>query len=180
MSDDYKDMIGDYIKLVTMMMVSNGGVTPHLTILGIDKTEQKNAVVYVPIESKHLASESSKDRFINVVIPDIAKGIKEKVEISAVIWASEAWMREADATVGNPLKNWKDLPIKKEVLIMSVDAGYESTTMVYEIKRNGKQVNEFGNLVDSVELVEMPELNDAQAGAEGRFTELYKKFTANL
>lgn len=176
MSDDYKDMIGDYIKLVTVMMVRNGGVSPHLTVLGIDKTEHKNAVVYVPIESKHLASESSKDHFIDVVIPEIAKGVKEKVDVAAVIWAAEAWMRETKADSADALENWKDLPIKKEVLIMTVDAEDENTTRIYEIKRHGKQVNEFGNLVDNIELVELSEAKEGITAAEGRFTGLYKKF----
>jgi len=49
--------------------------------------------------------------------------------------------------------------------------------LIYEIKRNGKQVNEDGDLVDHIDLVEQ-NFSDAES-MTGRFTGLLEKFTVH-
>lgn len=178
MTEAYQDMRDTYIELVKKMIVRNGGLSPHITVLGKQKTDQSQAVVYVQIPDSMMSTEQGKDLFIEKMVPKIAKDVRDKFDIGAVGWASEAWLRVADITKPDPLKDWKDLPIKKEVLIMTLESADENSTFMYEIKRSGKEVNEDGDLIDHIELVELPDLKEGTM-AEGRFTGLYKKFTIN-
>jgi hypothetical protein len=93
-------------------------------------------------------------------------------------------MRIADAKTVDPEKvmnDWKSIPIKAEILIVSIDSEDYKETLIKEIVRKGKQVNEDGHLVDQIELKDMPGYDDTPMhAATGRFTDLYKKFTKKL
>jgi hypothetical protein len=180
-SEEFKELKEGYLELVIKMITESGGLTPSFTILGTHKPDGKNAICLVPIENKFMKDEQSKDYFIDIVVPEIAEKTRELIEIRAIGWASEAWMRVADKTttdVDKLKKDWKSLPIKAEVLIISIDSEEFKETSIKEIVRKGKQVNEDGELVDHIELVDMSEYSgEPMHAATGRFTDLYKKFT---
>jgi uncharacterized membrane protein YvbJ len=176
--NEFNDMKDGYIKLVKGLLVETGGLEPSITILGTHKVDQTNAIVHVPIPGKYMKSEDMKDQFVDVVIPEISEQINKKFEIKAVAWASEAWVRTLDKDKTDPtqaLRNWKELPIQMEVLIVTIESADKNETIIMEISRKGKQVNEDGELVDAIELTEHPEYKQGVTG-EGRFTGLYKKF----
>lgn len=182
-TEEYNSIKKGYLELVTKIMTESGSMMSSFTVLGIQKDDGKNAIVHVPIEPKFLKTEEAKEDFMNEVVPEIAKEIRERFDIKAVAWASEAWLRTADAktTTREQLRqDWKSLPIKKEVLIITIESEDRNDIFISEIVRKGKQVNEDGELTDIIELVDLPEYNQEgmQAG-EGRFTDLYKKFTQN-
>lgn len=175
---DYQEMKKEYLEMVKKIMTDTGGLAPHITVLGVRKEDGYNSIVHIPIDSKFMKDEDAKDRFVDKMIPEIAEKISEEFQINAVAWASEAWMRVADAKTADPattLANWKSLPIKKEVLIITVESDKHNESNIYEIVRNGKQVNSDGRLIDNINLVQLDFENAATA--EGRFTGLYKKFT---
>jgi hypothetical protein len=176
---DFNDMKDGYIKLVKGLMIENGGLEASITILGTHKSDQHNAIVHVPIPNKYMKSEEMKDEFINVVVPDISEQINKKFDVKAVAWASEAWVRTLDNKNGERTKapdNWKDLPISMEVLIVTIESEHHNESLILEIVRKGKQVNEEGELIDAIELTEHPEYKEGITTGEGRFTGLYKKF----
>lgn len=176
---DFNDMKDGYIELVKDLITKTGGLEPSITILGTNKNDQTNAIVHVPIPGKYMNSENMKDTFIDVIVPQISDKINEKFDVHAVAWASEAWVRTIDKKDGHPTKapeNWKELPISMEVLIVTIESADHNQTIILEILRNGKRVNEEGELIDTIELTEHPEYKDGITG-EGRFTGLYKKFT---
>lgn len=166
--------------MVTSLMIETGELGPSITILGIHKEDGKNAIVHIPIMEKFMKNEDSKDKFVEEVLPGIAKNIRQDFDIHAVIWAAEAWMRISDTRGKDPeelLVNWKSIPIKKEVLIISIESENKTEFTIKEITRKGKQVNEDGELIDKVELIDLEEYNNTKEGIiEGRFTGLYKKF----
>jgi uncharacterized membrane protein YvbJ len=172
---DYIDIKEEYLNLVKGMLVETGGLQPSITILGTHKEDQKNSVIHVPIPGKFVESEIMKDAFIDVIVPEISVKINKKFDVKAVAWASEAWLRSAEKDKPDALENWKDLPIKMEVLIVTIESADKNETIILEIVRKGKQVNEDGDLIDIIELVESPEYKQGVTG-EGRFTGLYKKF----
>lgn len=176
---EYQEMKKDYIKFVTKIMKENGGLPPSITVLGTHIEDGLNAVVHIPIPNKFMKDDDSKDEFVNELIPQIGKKVAEEFNVTAVAWASEAWMRTIDKKDVDPekiLKDWKNIPVKKEVLIINIESKQDNKTCIMEIIRKGKQVNEEGELVDNIELIECPDYNDGVVG-EGRFTGLYKKFT---
>jgi hypothetical protein len=76
----------------------------------------------------------------------------------------------------NPDKDdYKKLPISKEILIVTIDTETDMESHVYEIIR--MSVSPTGDIVEDIELRDMPELSREYATNEGRFSRLYKKFT---
>ncbi len=172
-------MKNSYYEMVTKMITDFGGLGPSITVLGTHKEDGTNAIVNLVIESKYMKDEESKDEFIDDILPGIAERVREDFDIKAVVWASEAWLRIIDkSTTADQVRNWKNIPVKKEVLILVIDSEEQNETIIKEIVRKGKQVNSSGELTDHVELLDMPEYEQGVIG-EGRFTNLYKKFTEN-
>lgn len=178
-TEQYNEMKKGYFEMVTQMMVEAGELGPSITVLGTHKEDGKSSIIHIPIIGKFMKSEESKDKFVDVVLPEIAQKVRKEFDVDAVIWASEAWLRVTDAkdkTREEALVDWKNLPIKKEVLIMSIESEDKTEFEVKEIVRKGKQVNEKGELIDQVELVYIDEFDGDGGIVEGRFTGLYKKF----
>jgi len=175
----YEELKKTYLDNIQRFLTDTGGLFPHITLFGThnDKPDL-NAIIHIPIPDEFLADEGTKDVFIDKVVPELAKEIKTKFTTEGVAWASEAWMRTIDkdqAKDPSVLENWKDLPIKKEVLFVTMESSFKNESLVMEIVRNGKQVTESGDLIDHVELKEMPEMSTPDQ-AMGRLTGLYKKF----
>ena len=174
-------MKNGYLELITKILMESGGLNPSITLLGTHRDDGKIAIVHVPIPSKYMDNEESKDKFVDDLVPQIADKVKKDFDVNAVAWASEAWLREADTknmSKEQVMTGWKKLPIKKEVLIISIESEEGVQTTIKEILRKGKQVNENGELIDNIELCDMPAFDGHNAAAaEGRFTGLYKKFS---
>ena len=175
--DKYLEIKDGYVNNIKKYIAEEGNIFPHLTIFANPKDNpEENAIIHVPIESKFMASEETKEHFMKEVVPTLAIELKKKFIPKGVAWTSEAWVRVFDKEEGVS-KDWKSKPIKKEVLIINIEFEYKKEFLLFEIKRHGKQVNEEGNLTDYVELVE-----EDFSGAEsmsGRFTNLYQKIIAD-
>jgi len=173
--EEYSDLKQNYIDFIKEMMVEIGGLNPGITIMGTRKEDNINAVVHIPIPPVFMDSDQAKDKFFEEVIPELAPKINDKFNIEAVAWSSEAWVRKVAKGQEIP-DNWKDLPKEKEVIIISIERQSDMETMVLEIIRNGVSVNEQGDLIDTIDLVEIEDMKNPEK-AEGRFTGLYKRFT---
>ena len=177
----FKELKEGYIELIKSLMIETGGLNPSITVLGKHKDDNNNAIVHIPIPSEYMESDSMKDEFIDVKVPEIGKQVAKKFDVDAVAWASEAWLRVLDKK-DRPeneslMANWKDLPIKMEVLIVNIESHNHAENIILKVTRNGKQVNADGDLVDAIELTELPDY-DKGVTSEGRFTGLYKKFVS--
>ena len=179
--EEFIEMKDGYIEFVTKMIIDTGSLGPSITILGTHLVDGKNAIVHVPIPPKYMKSGETKDEFVDEVLPDIAKKVSEKFTVLAVAWAAEAYMRIVDKddrkTEAENIVDWEKLPIKKEVLISTMDSKDHNDTYIMEIVRKGKVVNSEGELTDHIELVKIPELeSDDVIVGDGRFAKLYQKF----
>lgn len=166
-----------YINNIKGYIKDEGGIFPHLTLFAtpIDNPEEKS-VIHIPIPDQFLKSEENKDRFIQDIFPQIAKKIQERFVTAGIAWASEAWVRTVSKDEEVP-ENWQDLPIEKEVLFINIDFGNGEESLMFEIKRQGKQVNENGQLVDHVELIQESSLS-GNSQTSGRLSGLLSKFKA--
>jgi hypothetical protein len=165
-----------YLNDIKSMLLENESLSATITIIGEERKSLSSSIVHIPLPEKIINSDEGKQMFVDVMIPEISKKINEKFSIYAVAWASEAWMREAPVNDYNPEKdNYKDLPIKKEILIITIDTEIAVENHVYEIVRMSIGPN--GDLVEKLDLVELPEMSKAMGESEGRFSGLYKKFT---
>lgn len=174
----YEELVGNYLDHIKLYMKDTGGIFPHIVIFAEHKNPEENqpanSIIHIPIPSQYMDTEGGKDELVDEIFPTIFKKVNETFIPSAIGWASEAWMRTAGADFDIDKQDYKTLPIQKEVLFICIESDTESKTHVYEVKRNGQQINSDGELVDSIDLIEMTEMKDVDK-TEGRFSGLYKK-----
>jgi hypothetical protein len=174
--EQFIEIKGEYLDKIKKMVLELGNIEPHVTIIGNDLEEDKPAIIHIPLPEKIANSDNGKQLFVDKMIPEIAVKIKERFDVQAVCFASEAWMRESHKDDFNPDKDdYKKLPISKEILIVTIDTETDMESHVYEIIR--MSVSPTGDIVEDIELRDMPELSREYATNEGRFSGLYKKFT---
>ena len=182
----------EYINNIKRFVTENGGLFPHLSVFADvnkkkirkifeDDDSDKPALLHIPLPDKYTQTDEGKELFIKNVFPELAKEIKENFTPNAIAWASEAWVRKMDkedAPNGEIPDNWKELPIQKEVIIITIESESSQECLIFNINRNGKQIDEDGNLVDTIELTPCDELSGAN-GFTGRFSGLFSKFKTN-
>ena len=179
--EQYIELKDKYLTNIKRYMIQEGGLFSHISVfaekLGYDEDddqETKNAIIHIPLPTKIANSDEGKEYFVTKMIPDIASSLKEGFTTTGVAWASEAWLRSSHIDDKQP-ENWKDMPIKKEVLMVSMESAFGNETSVYEIVRNGMKVTEEG-LSDTIELIKDEKLSGNDLPLQGRFTGLYQKF----
>ena len=176
--EEYSSLKENYIEHLTSMMSEMGGIPAHITVFAdhLDPEDSvKPALVHIAIPPEYMESEDSKDEFVDEKLPIAFKAMKKKFKPFCITWAAEAWVRIAGADFDVDKQNWKAIPIKKEVVIVSMETEDTTETIIYNIHRNGKQVTKDGDLVDSVTLELDEDLNQGGA-AGGRFTGLFRTF----
>ena len=178
--EQYIELKDRYLTNIKKYMTEEGGLFSHISVFAEkiehnkDDDESRHAIIHIPLPEKIANSDAGKELFVTKILPEIANTLKEEFTAIGVAWASEAWLRSSHIDDKQP-ENWKDMPIKKEVLMVSMESAYGNETSVYEIVRNGMKVTEDG-LSDSIELIKDEELSGENLKFEGRFTGLYKKF----
>jgi len=179
--EKYIELKDTYLKNIKRYMTEEGGLFSHISVFAEklecnedDDEASKNAIIHIPLPDKIANSDEGKEYFVTKMLPEIASSLKESFITTGVAWASEAWLRSSHIDDKQP-ENWKDMPIKKEVLMVSIESEFGNETSVYEIVRNGMKVTEEG-LSDTIELIKDEELSGENLNFEGRFTGLYKKF----
>lgn len=173
--EEYESLKKSYIAHIQQYIKDVGNLFPHITVFAdhIKKTEEtKLAIVHIPIADEFMENDETKDYFIKERLPEAFKSIKEEFVPTAVAWGSEAWVRVMNTKEKHP-ENYKDIPIKKEVIFVSIETENSQETIIYDIKRDGKQVNPDGSITDIIQLTEAEESGIA-SGASGRFTGLFK------
>jgi len=172
----YDNLKENYLKHIKRYMKEAGGLFPHITILAdhLNETEDpKSAVIHIPIPDEYMENDEAKDEFIEDILPDIMKTVKEKFKPHAIAWTSEAWMRVADKDFNFNEHTYKLLP-KKEVLFVSIETEDKQEHHIYEMKRTGMKVTDEGDLCDDIDLIQMED-SMSNAPLKGRFSGLYKK-----
>jgi hypothetical protein len=182
-TEDYKELVESYLSHIKTYMKDNGGLSPHITVFADNKNPEKdsalNSLIHIPIPSEYMETDGDKDILVDEIFPKIFNEINKKFIPYAIAWASEAWLREADPNFDVTKENWKKLPIRKEVVFITIEDENLCKTQVYEIKRIGKQVNTNGNLVDEVELEMLQDFVNP-VKTDGRFSGLYKKLNKHV
>lgn len=175
--EDYNEVKDLYIDHIKKYMVEAGGLFPHITILAdhLNKEDDvKKAIVHIPIPGEYINTEEGKDSFVNEIMPGIFKEVNKRFKPYGVAWASEAWVRTADKDFDPDKTNWKKLPIKKEVLFITIETAFKQEALLFNIKRKGHKVNSDGELIDNISLEQEDSLGNPEAMG-GRFAGLYKK-----
>lgn len=168
----------DFITNIKEYVIENGGIFPHVSIFADIKNpesedENKPALIHIPIPDELMIDDEGKDKFVNNIFPKIAADVKKKFNATALAWTSEAWVRTASKE--KPITtDWKELPIEKEVVIITIESNYDKECVIYDIVRNGKQITPEGNMVDKIELIETKNLAHPD-GLGGRFSGLFDK-----
>lgn len=171
----------EHLENILRMLKEEGGMVPHITVYAekrIKKTEEdkKPAIISIPVTDEHMESEDAKENFVNKLLIKIFKEIKKDFIPFGVMWVSEAWTRKAPLDFDSKKQNFKELPIDKEVLIMVLSTKNKEEVNIFEIKRDGMQVNNEGEMIDTIDLIDRSEDFNPSDKLEGRFCELFKIF----
>jgi hypothetical protein len=173
----FEEIKQSYINHLKNYISQTGELFPHVTIFAehLEEGDDKPAIIHIPIPDEFMENDDSKDIFIQDVMPEIMIEIKKQFIPNGVAWASEAWMRTADKDFN--IENYKTLP-KQEVVFISIETKDNAETRIYEMIREGVQVNSDGDLTNKIELKEMHNIEKPE-GTNGRFAGLYKKLINN-
>jgi hypothetical protein len=163
----------DYLDMIVEGTKEAGGLPPHLTLFGYHKDdEEKQAIIHIPV-TDDLMTPEGKEKLFDFVIPKLAEKVSESFHIYGLAWASEAWVREAGAE--KPLdKDWRDIPIKKEVVIVNFESTVKNEFIMFDMVRNGHRISDNGSMIENVELVENGYEQVSSAG--GNIMGLLKQF----
>lgn len=177
--NQYQDLKKEYIEHLVETVNSTGGIFPHISIFAdVIKPEEedkdKPALIHIAIPDEYMEDDDAKDRFINKMMPRVFKQVKQDFIPHAVLWASEAWLRVIEKDEEVP-EDYRTLPIKKEVIIITIGTKDTEEVKLYAVKRLGKQINQFGDMVDMVNLEEMEEMSQPSS-FDGKFSHLFDKF----
>lgn len=173
--EEFKEIKEYYIESTKETLLKHGNIGPVITIMGNLKDNNTPSALQIVLPEEVANSDESKQLFVDKVIPKLAVEVREKFTIDAVGWSSEAWLREVPKDEFDP-KTYKEIPIKREILIITIDTAEGSECYTYEIVRMSVSPN--GDLVENIELIELPTLGMQVSNSEGRFNDLYRKFNS--
>ena len=73
--EDFKLMKKEYLHSLKEYLLDEGGIFPHLTFFGekLDGTDKAPSVINVPLPDEFINTEEGKDKFVNVVFPQIGR-----------------------------------------------------------------------------------------------------------
>lgn len=157
----------------------NGGLAPMCTLLVKNNDEFK--VVVAPIPEEAMESPENKRKFLSIMPKFFDKLEEEGHEVICFSYSSEAWIRMINVEDADEIDDidFNSLS-KKEILISSYETATDATVEVNNIIREGKIVNEDGNLIDCVRLEKNKEMSDAEeegAGTiGGEFANIYRNY----
>ena len=175
MSPKVKSYIDQYLESLHKFFLDRGEYMAQITIFATSKDGQ---LIIMPmiLPPQVMQDDQAKDRFIQHELPKIARATVKHLKVEAVLFGTEAWIREAANEEVEKIgrENYRQLPITGEVVIIYVQHEEDEKCHVYDIHRVGKKVNEDGDLFDEVTLTVNDKLTGNMQG--GRFAGLYKIF----
>lgn len=174
--EKFETLKEEYIEHLKKYMCEAGSLFPHITIFAedLDVTNKKPCIIHIPIPPEYMKNDDTKDDFVNNIVPDLFIEIKKKFTPVGIAWAAEAWARIVKTADKLSDADIKKTPIKKEVILISIETIDTSESLIYNIKRNGKQVTEDGDIVDNINL-ELAEESGSHLNG-GRFSGLFELF----
>jgi len=174
--NQYEELKNEYIEHIIDTVNTNGGLFPHISIFAdvIDPDETDPAIIHIPIPDEYMVDDDTKDKFVSKIMPKIFKEVKKEFIPHAVLWASEAWLRTIEKNEEVP-EDYRSLPVKQEVIIITIGTKETEQVKLYGVKRKGKQINQHGDMVDIIELIPMDDMSQP-SGFNGKFTNLFNKF----
>lgn len=192
LTEEYKNLKNKYIENIQEMWNMFGRVATQISIIGTNinyiegsDDTNKNVIIHIPLINGIMDTSESKLKFVNEILPKLSVELKNRCTIDYVIFATEAWLRQADPEIDN-LENWKNIPITKDAFVVIIEGPNDfKEQSIYDIERLGKQINKNGELVDNIKLtldVESTNLDSVISGkksveTQGIFNDLYKKIT---
>lgn len=142
------------LQLITKVITEKGQLPAIGAALLHDKISDKLEIGFIPVPGQFLETPDAKNYLANNMFPSVFKsmehgGFKEIVMFS---FSTEIWVRESKKP--EVPENWKELP-KKEGVMLHVETKDNCEIIVKIIEREGNVVNEDGELIDKITLVDL-------------------------
>jgi hypothetical protein len=157
---DLEMMRGEFVDSVIRMVKGEGFLAPFMGLFALN-SDKKKTLMIVPLDGDYLHEE--KDLFFEDIVPALRDRLHDQgFKIYAVCLASEAWARVTNAADFDYTEEAiKALP-KEEILIITYLAEDEKVITLFDLVRDGKAVNQEGNIIDYVTLTERNEDEDSR------------------
>lgn len=160
-------------------MTDKGELPPIGAAMLYDKVSETFEVGFIPVPNQFLQSAETKDYLADKLFPSIFKSMEhgDFKEIVMFSWSTEIWIRQA--TKPQVPENWKDLP-KVEGVMIHLETKDNCEVIVKLVEREGNVVNEDGELIDKITLVDHPGFSGTMDGntgsVEGRFSRVLRNY----
>lgn len=163
-------MRSEFVRSITRMVQGEGFLSPVVALFALN-AEDKDTLMIIPLEGDYLTNK--RRLFFDKIVP----ALKEKLDdqnfsIYAVCVASEVWARVAPATFEFSEEAVQELP-KEEVVIVTYMDHESLSTVMFDMKRDGKAVNQEGEIIDYVTLSERSQEGAMVVSLHPEFDNLY-------
>lgn len=140
-----------HVNVITQDMVNDlGEICPFLALVAINQDKQSVQPIIVPIPLEFLEDDVTKKLLMSFLPKFVAKQIPDSYQVIGSCLVIEAWIRKMDKKQPIP-ENWRDLP-KTEGVLMAFETETHHKMCIFDIHRNGKKINEKGEIIDNIEL----------------------------
>lgn len=167
------------LQLITKVITDRGQLPAIGAALLHDKISDKLEVGFIPVPNQFLESADAKDYLADNLFPSVFKSMEhgDFKEVLMFSFSTEIWVRESKSP--KVPENWEELP-KKEGVILHIETKNNCEVIVKLIEREGNVVNEDGELIDKITLVDHPGfagMMDGKTGSpEGRFSRVLRNY----
>lgn len=155
-SEEYQELIEDYVDRITSFLKEEGGINPHIAFFAEKKEPDEDgrttAIVHLDIPNFDKV-EFDQETFLSDVLPQIFSQIKHDFKVKAIAFTAEAFVRVAPKEFDHEKEDFRKIPIDKEILFISLETEDKTELIIFDIHKDGQVINEDGKLIDKIELV---------------------------
>jgi hypothetical protein len=163
-------MRNEFVSSITRMVKGEGFLAPVIALFALN-SEDKDTLMIIPLDGDYLTDK--KEVFLNNVVPALREKLDDQdFKVHAVCMASEAWARVAPKDFQFSEDAVKELD-KEEIVIVTYMDDDSNSTVMFDMKRDGKAVNQEGEIIDYVTLTERSQEGAMVVSLHPEFDDLY-------
>lgn len=168
--EELEKMRDEFVSSITRMVQGEGFLAPVVALFALND-EGKKTLMIIPLDGDYLTEK--KNIFLKRVVPALRERLDdEEFKVFAVCIASEAWARVAPVDFKFSEDAVRELD-KEEIVIVTYMDDDSNSSVIFDMKRDGKAVNQEGEIIDYVTLTERSQEGAKVVSLHPEFDDLY-------